>query len=649
MGVLKWIGIGLAGLIGLGAAGLGIMALTFDANDWRGFVASRLSSALGRQVSIDGALSIGWGDPLRIHAEGVHIANERWSDDPTFFDLRVLDALLRLRPLLQGRIELPEVRLAGPDVIIERNAQGEPNWLLGGATTKAVAPEERSELPLVESLAIEQGRLRLRDPARDMDVVTDLQTLTGGGGGGRELTLAGQGALNGKPLRLEARGGPLGALIESREPYPVRLQTQVGGTQAQIEGTMLEPVQLKGIDLKAMVAGPDLAEVLPLFGFPVPQTPEYRVAGQVGKKEAVWSLRNLEGRMGGSDLGGWLALDLGGERPVLRGDIQSNRLAATDFTGLIGAPPPQTGRSYPTEAPGRVLPDTPIDLAALRTNDLDLSFVAKDVDMPYVPLAGAQGHVRLQAGELVAQPLKVALAGGGVSGMVMLSGRQPVPAVRVDLAMRGIQIGPFFQGTPLADEMAGTLSGRVQLAGQGKSTAQILGNGDGRAAVEVHGGRVSSLVVSALQTDILETLGIALSGEDVPIPFNCIVADVSLKNGLLTSNTLVADTQDTTIAGRATVNLDKELLDMVIEGNPKEVNLLGTQVPVFVRGPFRSPEIAVDPSEAAARTGVAAALSTLLTPLAGMLAFIQPASGEETPCNRLVTNIRDAARKGPRG
>src|ERR671919_276692 len=102
MSILKWIGIGAAGLAGTAAAGVAALAYLVDWNDLRGFIGRQASSALGREVAIDGNLDVQLGDPIRIHAEKVRVANAQWSDDPTMAEVQVLDATLRLWPLLRG-------------------------------------------------------------------------------------------------------------------------------------------------------------------------------------------------------------------------------------------------------------------------------------------------------------------------------------------------------------------------------------------------------------------------------------------------------------------------------------------------------------------------------------------------------------------
>jgi uncharacterized protein involved in outer membrane biogenesis len=635
MSILKWIGIGAAGLAGTAAAGVAALAYLVDWNDLRGFIGRQASSALGREVAIGGNLDVQLGDPIRIHAEKVRVANAQWSDDPTMAEIQVLDAALRLWPLLRGNIDMPELRLGGPDVILETNNEGQPNWNFGDS--EAPTPENRGDLPVIGQLAVEQGLLRYRDPVRNVDVTSELRTLNGQGGGGQDLKLTGDGAFIGKPMTLELNGGSLESVREGSDPWPIRLKSAIGDTQATVEGTVTDPVQLTGVDLTFSVMGPDLSEVAGELGLPVPRTPNYALGGHLGHEGTAWTLRDMNGRLGDSDLSGELAFDTGGERPMLRGRLKSNRLDPDDFTGLTGAAP-EGEEDYAKKTPNRVLPDQPIDLAALRNTDMDVEFTGAQVAAPYVPLSDLKLRARLDAGRLTVEPLSLGVAGGEIAGKMMLDGSQDVPSVGTDLNMRRIQMAQLFRETPFAKEMGGTIGGKVELSGQGNTTANILGNSDGRLTFAVAGGRVSALITTALQTDVLETLGIALSG-DQPVRFNCIVGNFKVDRGMVHAETLVFDNPDTVIWGEGGANLRQENLDLTIQGRPKELSVFATHLPVHIQGKFANPEISVDATETAAR-GAAAVLGGLVNPLIAILPFIEPGSGEDAPCAQLVQDAQ---------
>ncbi|HEY0837806.1 MAG TPA: AsmA family protein [Azospirillum sp.] len=645
MAVLKWIGLGLLGLVGLVVVGGGLALALFDWNDARGFAARQASQALGREVAIDGPLDVRLGDPIRIHVEGLRVANTDWAKEPTFAEVRVLDAQVRLWPLLRGDIEVPEVRVSGPKVALEKNAQGDNNWTFGAdprkkAAEEAVKPDDRGEIPLIESLLIEDGRVAYLDPANEIDINSAINTATGGSGEGR-LHLDGQGSFAGKPFKLMVDGGSLKFLRDSPQPYPLKVEASVGQTQAKVEGRIAEPVKLQGIDLSVEVSGEDMAEIFPIFGIPTPKTRDYALSGHLGKEGDVWRFDGMKGKVGESDLSGDLAMDLGGERPRITADLTSRRLAAVDMAGFVGASPRGSG-DYPTKGPGRILPATEVNLERLRFADMNVTFKGQRVEAPMALLDGLDARLTLENGKATLEPLTVGIGKGRIGGTVVLDGQRDAAALRTNLEVRGVQLARFFRDTPFAQEMGGIVSGRVQLAGRGPTVADILAVADGKVGLAVDGGRISALAVKGLKTNVLETLGVALSG-DRPLPFNCLVTDLEAKNGIVSVNTLVLDTPETLMTGEGGINLKEERLNLRLQGRAKHAQVFATHVPVTVGGTLGSPDIGVDATETAARGAAAVALGVLLTPLAAILPLIDTGTEEDAHCGALIQDAKSPA------
>ncbi|BAI75331.1 hypothetical protein AZL_c00380 (plasmid) [Azospirillum sp. B510] len=648
--VVRWTGYALLGVAGLIAAGIAAMLALFDWNDARGVIARRASAALNREVAIDGDLRVRLGDPIRIHLEGLRVANADWARDGSMAEIRALDATLRPWPLLRGDWELPEVNIQGPTLILEKNGKGEANWEFGPPTLekevakRAATPDDRGDIPVIGRLAIAEGRLRYRDPTSGIDIDNAIDTATGGDGGD-VVRLTGKGSFAGRPFTLAAEGGSLLYLRDDPKPYPLKVEAAVGATRGHIEGSVAEPVKLEGVDLSVRLGGDDMAEIFPILGIPAPKTRPYSISGHLGREGTVWSFRGMNGKVGESDLSGDLLVDTGADRPMLRADLTSNRLAALDLAGLVGASP-RGGGDYPTRGPGRVIPATPIPVEKLRNADMEVRLRGKRVEAPFAPLEGLDMTVRLTNGDLRVDPLSLGIGGGRIAGTVRLDGSGKLPAMRTDLDIRAMKLSAFFAESALAGQVGGTVAGRIELAGGGRTVADLLAGSDGKIGVAVDGGRVTSLAVKGLKTNILETLGVVISGSK-PMPFNCLVGNLAVRDGIAEVEALVLDTPETLITGKGRISLRSESLDLRIVGDAKSPQLFATHVPVLVGGTLGGPDIGVDPTESAARGAAAAALGVLLTPLAGMLPFLDPGGDEQPQCGRLVRDARSPGKGAP--
>jgi len=639
--MVKRILLGLLGVVVVVIAGIALAF--FNWNGASGFIARQASKALNREVAVDGGMKVTLGDPIQIHVEGIRVANVEWSDEKNIMELKALDARLRLWPLLRGAWELPELRLTAPKLVLEKNKDGVPNWNFGPPTPskeaarQTVRPDDRSDVPIIGSMVINAGRLRYRDPRSDIDIDSDINTATGRSGED-QLHLDGKGNFAGKPFTLAIEGGSLQYLRDNPKPYPIKAEATIGQTGSRIEGSVAEPVKLDGVDLSVELHGDDLAEVFPILGIPTPRTRPYSLAGHLSREGQVWRFGGMTGKVGESDLSGTVVVDLGGERPKVTADLTSRRLAALDLAGFIGASPRGSG-DYPTEGWGHVIPATPVNVGKLRNTDMEVRFTGQKVEASPVPFENMDAHLKLENGRARVDPMALGLGGGRVIGTIALDGSQQVPEFHAELEVRRVQLAQFFHDLTLAREMGGTIGGRIQLTGRGATVAEIIGSADGKLGVAVDGGRISSLVVKALKTNILEALGVVLSG-DKSLPFNCLVVDVAAEKGLVRPRALVLDTPETVVTGDGTINLRTEALDLTVLGRAKKPQVLATHVPVHVRGTFANPDISVDPTETVARGAAAVALGVLLTPLASILPLLDPGSGEQPECGKLVQNAK---------
>ncbi|WP_119677677.1 AsmA family protein [Indioceanicola profundi] len=640
--VLRWVAIIFSGLVVLAVAAF-FMIDWNRAGDW---AADRLTQMTGREFAINGDVDIDWSWSPRITVNDITIANEPWGTEPLMAAIQRVEAVVRIPPLLRGRLELPEVSVTRPQVLLEMNEQGEGNWNLNSAPAEAATPTEREDVPVLGRLVIADGELTFRDPTKDVNVTSRVDTVGQGGDGEGNMNIKGEGTLAGKPLRVELTAGPILMLRETEEPYPVDLRVEAGGTKVALVGTFKEPVQLQGADLKLDLSGPNLAEIFPLFGIPTPVTDAYSLAGQVRREGNLWQVENLAGKVGQSDLSGWMSLEPKEPRPLIRAELASNTLRLEDLGGLVGVSPGDHAKQgEPPAADNKLLPDMPIETERLKAADMDVSYKGGDVQVPVLPLREVAFRLRLENGRAIMDPLQLQAEIGRIAGRAMLDGSGEIPVADFDINISGVGLKPFFAGTRFENDTEGTVVGRVRLKGQGESLAAILGQSNGEMAMVIDSGRMSSLLIEAAGVDIAEALA-DLIGDDEAVPIRCGVWDMGVKQGVMQSRAFVLDTEDTNIGGNLTLNLKSEEIDARILAEPKDASPLAARVPVTVGGTLTSPKIGVEAEGLAARGAAAVVLGVVATPLAAVLPFIDTGGGENSPCGTL---IREAKKPGADG
>ncbi len=249
---------------------------------------------------------------------------------------------VELLPLLAGRIVLPEVELTRPDVLLERNADGTPNWQFGAP---AAAAERPARLPEIGSLSIRDGRVHFRDPMTSSDVVLQIDSDRAAAAADATADadsrsdLSGVGACATATSNSKAMPHPCWNSIEAGNPYRLEVKARAGDTRAMFDGTVV-PLKLETIDGRLELSGKDLSKLYPLVPVALPWTSSYRISGHFLREGRKFALRDFNGRVGGSDVQGSASLDLTRKRPFFTADVTSRRLDYKDLAGFLGAPPP---------------------------------------------------------------------------------------------------------------------------------------------------------------------------------------------------------------------------------------------------------------------------------------------------------------------
>ncbi len=86
--------------------------------------------------------------------------------------------------------------------------------------------------------------------------------------------------------------------------------------------------------------------------------------------------------------------------------------------------------------------------------------------------------------------------------------------------------------------------------------------------------------------------------------------------------------------------MDTEALDVQIAGHPKRVRLMRVRSPLVVQGTLKHPTIGIQGRNSAGQAAGAVALGLVLTPLASMLAFVDPGLTKDADCATLLATTR---------
>ena len=647
----------MAGAILLTAA-IVIFLVIFDWNWFRGPVGRMASARLNREVVITGDLRVHpWSFSPKVEAYGVRVAQPDWAvkadpkGSPAGTPMAKVDRIavqIKLLPLLKGDVILPLLSVDRPDVRLLREASGRANWAFGDPK----APKKPLKLPAIQHFIINDGQLRYEDQQRDIFFLGTVSSNEHASSEGRgKFVLEGKGQLNRAPFTALVTGGPL-LNISPNRPYPFDARVDAGSTHVTAKGDITKPFDLGRFETQVSVSGTDLNRLYALTGLTLPNTPPYKISGHLTRKGERFDFNKLTGRVGDSDVSGDLLVLMGKERPYLEADLQSKRLDFDDLGSLVGAAP-ATGRGETAsagqkveagqrDATQRLLPDATLQVERVKAMDAKVKYRALAVNAPNLPLKKVRVDLTLDKGVLTLDPIALTFSRGDLSGKVRLDANPKVPRTDLDMRLTNAKLEDFIpiknsNGQPAIE---GGVMARAKLTGYGNSVHRAASSANGQVTLVSPKGQIRQAFAELLGVNASKGLLLLLSKDNRETSVRCAVADFTVKDGIMRSNQIVADTGVVLAKGKGTIDLQNERLDIKIDGDSKKPRLVRLFIPISIKGPFMAPKVGLDASGAVTQGGIAAALGTLVTPLAALLPFVTGGEAKDADCASIVGEAR---------
>jgi len=626
------------------------LALVFFPWDlMRGPLNRYVSEQTGRQFEITRRLDVKLGRTTRVLADGIEFANPSWARDPYLVKAEAAEIQVRLWPLLFGRVELPVVSLRKPELGLQMEPDGRRTWALGKDTA------DESNVPLIGQLLVDQGVLHYLATARGADIRADF-ALAAEESSALPLSYKARGKWKGEPFAAQGRtGGVLQLSADTTGSFPMEITATAGRTRLKASGSITNLAEIAGMDAQFQLEGQSLEDLYKLVGVVLPGTPPYRLQGQLNKQDLLWSVKQIKGVLGKSDLSGDLAFDRSRAVPLLSGKVQSRVLDFEDLGPMVGqasdnVPKDMTKTAAPApqkktvRRAGRVLPDTKLDFVRLKAMDADVQYSAADIrHVKALPLDSMTAHILLRKGVLELDPLKLGVAGGQLAGRLAIDSNASPSSIETRLDARAIQLNQLFPTIETTKSSLGKISGQVDLKGQGGSTAQMLASSSGNVAFLMGSGEISNILLEFMGLDGGEVIKFLVRG-DRNVRLRCAAASFEVRQGLMTSRAIVLDTVDTVVNGRGQVSLADETLDLVLYPSPKDGSILSFRSPLKIGGTFGAPTAGPDKGALAGRAGIALALGAI-NPLLALAATIETGPGQDANCSQLLQQAAAAASK----
>ncbi|ELY6202834.1 AsmA family protein [Cronobacter malonaticus] len=661
-----------------------IIIATFDWNRLKPTINQKVSTELNRPFAIRGDLGVVWernkDEPgwrswvpwPHVHAEDVVLGNPPDIPQVTMIHLPRVEATLAPLALLTKTVYLPLIKFQKPDAQLIRLSEKTNNWTFDMKQSEGEEAQQPSSWSFrLDNILFDQGRVRVDDKVSraDVEILIDplgkplpFNEVTGDKDkkgndkvGDYVFGLKARGTYNDQPLRGSGKIGGMLALKSEGTPFPVQADLRSGDTRVAFVGTVNDPMNMGGVDLQLKFAGNSLGDLYELTGVLLPDTPPFETDGRLvakinSDKGSVYDYRGFNGRIGESDIHGSLTYSQGKPRPKLEGDLESRQLRLADLGPLIGVDSgagaeksknsEQKKGEKPAQPGDKVLPHDTFETNKWDVMDADVRFKGRRIEhSTRLPISDLTTHILLNNGDLRLKPLKFGMAGGTIDANIHLDGdKQPMQGA-AEIQARRLKLKELMPDVELMQRTLGELNGDAKLRGTGNSVASLLGTSDGNLKLLMNDGVISRNLMEILGLNVGNFIVGQIFGDD-EVRVNCAAANLNLTNGVARPEIFAFDTENALINITGTTSFADERLDLTINPESKGVRIVTLRSPLYVRGTFKDPDYGVKPGPLIARGAVAAALATLVTPAAALLALISPSEGNENQCGAILGQMK---------
>lgn len=641
----------LAGIVVIAAVAL---LLFFDPNDFKAEISAAARDATGRELVIDGDLSVSFFPWIAIEMGRTQMGNAEGFGEQPFLVFDSAELSVRLMPLLfEQQAKIGTASLHGLVVNLELDGSGRNNWddLSEPHDSDADASVESSGSPTefdISGVDVTDATVSYRDAAAgsaytlsnmhfstgaiaagepiDFNSEFDFEALPDAFGGHVAIrgtatsssdlaqftfdNMNAAGEVTGiapaaAEFNLDARQINVDTVAESAAPGEMDFSILGVSVSANVEPFSYAGTPQPKADLR--VAEFSLKELMQALDIEAPVTANPDALGKVSFEaradlsERNMALSGLVMQLDDSTMTGSLSLPLA-DNEKLRFDLAVDAIIVDDYM-------------------------EPADDGLAADNAGDESDIEIPVDM--IRSLQAEGQFRMQRalfsgleftnlkvglnnadGKLRLNPLSADLYEGSYQGDVRIDASRDIPALSVNEQINGVDLASLVKTLYDQDNITGHINGSFVLSGSGRSVAAIRQDLDGNVAFELVDGAYEG-------TDVWYQIRLARAKfrqETPPEPtlpprtrFTAVKATGVVTDGILANDDLLVELPTLQLAGKGMVDLNTTELDYSMQARVlKKPELMSgvsaaelddltkVVIPLKVTGTVASPRIAPD-------------------------------------------------------
>ena len=646
--IFAWVVAAIFAVFALAAIAL---TLFFDPNDFREDIASAVQDSTGRELRIDGDISVQLFPWLAVQVGHAALGNADGFGDEPFAEFDEARLSVRLLPLLlRQEAEIGTAEIAGLQLRLAVDSRGRANWddLLEAGNGEE-ASDTRGEGSLdISGVGIRDASISYVNAQKgDRYELTDVNLSVGRVSSDADpIPLEGSLHFDVQPSDLsgtievdttvafDQESGVFtldGFLIEGQVEGLVEGPTRMSFETAVMEISSAEnmvsmnpvAISLLDLDISAEVEPfsyendiKPIAQIrvepfsprslMHLFDVEAPETADPNVLSNVSLvakayvRENNISLTGLTIQLDDTTFKGSMTVPTDGASRFL-----INLSADTLDLNRYMAPPSTDGGKAPDDsAPVEIPADLIEPLKARGELKIDTVLLGGlQLDQVALSLNVADGRLRIH-------PIAAALYGGSYSGDVGIDVTAAKPVLSMDETVQGVDLAKLARAMFEQDNITGSINGNFKLSGRGNDLDEVQASLGGTMKFELRDGTYEG-------TDVwyeLRRARAVLKKETPPEPvlpartkFSSVTATGVVTNGIMRNNDLVADLPFMQLTGSGDVNIPAGTVDYSLKARvfekpealeaatPEEIkDFTKTVVPLKITGSLSDPKVRPD-------------------------------------------------------
>ena len=638
-GFIRQLLLGFAGLLGVLVVLVMVLSLVripIDLTHYKGLAESAASDALGRQVSIDGEISVTTSLWPVFEIQGLRIANPDGFPDGDLAFMEQANLRLEILKLLDGRLNVEEFVVSGLALNLISNTQGQVNWIITGPEQASESPEPQEEASQsaglnadalgLDRLLLENIAVLFRDERDGEELEFVLDRCEGSAPVGEPMAVVMTGELLKEPFTMNVQASSLAEFLAMADSG-LDIQIDIAGTSIELSGSTESLADTRKAAASVSITGEQLASLNNLLRADLPPLKNYRVAGNVALEPGRLQLIDAE-----------VALNRQTNPPSATIALSAETIQLDDFdTGNWSAESEESGQEQPEES---AEPEVPTDdssgqaeimsqetlqrLNALLT--VEVGKVLSGTDN----LGSGNLKLTLQNGRLSLDPLKLAVPGGDFLMQGSLRPAKSASDASLRVFMQNFDFGALVRRLNPDTDLGGSMNLDIDITTQASSTRHLLARANGYVDLSGNPENLASGVVDLWAVNLLAAVVKSSVEDEVESQVNCLHSRWSMKEGVMRTEAVAVDTSNIRICVEGEIDFKERQFDLKAKPTAKRPEAFSLATPVAVKGSFQEFGVGLDKGLiTATTTAVKFVASPITTPFRRLVKEDLPEDGAD--------------------